>query len=145
MSLQDWHRNGWLAQHATNRQEIQNLLALAKRDLADCHTASLSADWRLSIAHNAALQLAMMALAAAGFRTIGAAHHYRAIQSLAHTVGVAPEIVALLDAFRKKRNMAEYERAGRTSDQEAREMAELAGQLEQMILQWLETNHPQLL
>jgi hypothetical protein len=47
----------------------------------------LSPDWRLNIAYNAALQAATAALAAAGYRASREAHHCRAIQSLAFTIG----------------------------------------------------------
>ena len=55
MTLRDWLRKGWLTEHRTSRQEIGDLLAAADRDLSDCRAVGLSADWRLSIAHNAAL------------------------------------------------------------------------------------------
>jgi hypothetical protein len=66
MSLADWVRNGWLQSHQTSRNEIKDLLAVVDRDLADSATEALSADWRMTIAYNAALQGATAALAAAG-------------------------------------------------------------------------------
>jgi hypothetical protein len=86
VSLRDWLKNGWLIEHQTSPQEIADLLGVVKRDLADCRTSGLSSDWRLSIAYNAALQAAAAALAAAGYRAAREAHHYRVIQSLAHTI-----------------------------------------------------------
>jgi hypothetical protein len=47
----------------------------------------LDTDWKLNIAHNAALQLSAAALAACGFRAARQAHHYRVIQSLTLTIG----------------------------------------------------------
>ena len=82
MSLQDWRRSAWLAEHVTSREEIGDLLSLIDRDLRDCRTPGLSADWRLSIAYNAALQVAVAALAAEGFRTTRESHHHRAIRLL---------------------------------------------------------------
>jgi hypothetical protein len=52
VSLQDWLKNGWLTEHKPSQQEIRDLLGVADRDLADCSTPGLSADWRLNIAHN---------------------------------------------------------------------------------------------
>ena len=66
----------------------------------------------LAIAYNAALQCAIAALAACGYRASREAHHYRVIQSLPHTIGADAKLVAQLDAFRKKRNVGDYERAG---------------------------------
>ena len=74
----------------------------------------LRADWRLAIAYNAAMQLAVAALAAAGYRASRESHHFRVIQSLAHTIGAASDTVAKLDQFRKKRNIGGYERAVET-------------------------------
>jgi hypothetical protein len=35
MTLEQWRDNGWLRPHNTSRQEIQNLLAIVKRDVQD--------------------------------------------------------------------------------------------------------------
>lgn len=83
MSLPDWLRSGWLIEHRTSRREIADLLGVVQRDLQDCQAAGLSADWRLNIAYNAALQAATAALAASGYRAARDSHHYRVIQSLA--------------------------------------------------------------
>ncbi len=65
VSLQDWLKKGWLVEHQTSRKEIADLLGMADRDLVQCQTPHLSADWQLGIAYNAALQAAIAALAAA--------------------------------------------------------------------------------
>src|SRR5712692_4899199 len=122
MSLPDWQKNGWLTTHQTSRQEIADLLGVVDRDLADSQTSGLSADWRLNIAYNAALQAATAALAASGYRASRDQHHYRVIQSLELTIGADRKVVNHLDAFRKKQNIGGYERAGGISEGEAREM-----------------------
>jgi hypothetical protein len=58
--------------------------------LRDCQISGLSADWQLNIAYNAALQVATVALAAAGHRAAKDAHHYRVIQSLTYTMPAGP-------------------------------------------------------
>jgi len=145
VSLQQWVSNGWLVPHQTSRQEIGDLLGLADRDLADAETTGLSADWRLNIAYNAALQAITAALAAAGYRAARDAHHFRVIQSLQFTLTANSTLVAQLDQFRKKRNIGGYERAGAVSDQEAKEMFELARRIRADVADWLQANHPQLL
>ena len=145
MTLQDWLLNGWLKPHTTSPKEISDLFALIDRDLTDCQAASLSADWRLNIAYNAALQAATVALAAAGYRAGRDSHHYRIIQSLAHTIAAPADLIALFDQFRKKRNIGEYERAGITSDQEAKEMFLLAKKIRDDVALWLRTNYPELM
>lgn len=145
MSLTDWARNGWIAEHRTSPQEIVDLLGVADRDLRDGAVKGLSEDWRLAIAYNAALQCATTALAACGYRASRDAHHYRVIQSLAYTIGVDAKLVAQLDAFRKKRNIGDYERAGLVSETEAREMLALAQALRKRVEKWLQQNYPYLL
>jgi len=121
------------------------LFALIERDLADCQAAGLSADWRLNIAYNAALQAATIALAASGYRSSRASHHYRIIQSLAHTIEAPASLIAHFDQFRKKRNISEYERAGSASDQEAKEMFLLAKKIRDEVAAWVLKTHPELM
>lgn len=145
MSLSTWRAYGWLVEHQPTAAEIRDLLAVVERDLADCDVEGLSPDWRLSIAYNAALQAAAAALTAAGFRPARESHHYRAIQSLAFTVGSPPRVISRLDLFRKKRNLGGYERAGLVSEQEANEMRALAREIADQVRGWLEERHPYLL
>ena len=44
MSLLNWHKNGWLRPHQTNRQQIADLLAIVDRDLAGQTTAEEAAE-----------------------------------------------------------------------------------------------------
>ena len=145
MSLSDWVKNGWLVAHKTSPQEIKDLLGVTDRDLRDCAAKGLSDDWRLAIAYNAALQCATAALAASGYRASREAHHFRIIQSLSFTLSVSPTTVGLLDAFRRKRNTSDYERAGVISAAEACEIASLAHELRQQLKMWLSRNHPELM
>jgi hypothetical protein len=145
MSLEDWLKNGWLVQHKTSTAEIKDLLAIADRDLADCRAQGLSADWRLNIAYNSALQAATAALAACGYRAARDAHHYRIIQSLSLTIEADPVLVRTFDVFRKKRNIGGYERAGMVSEQEAAEMIILAEEIREAVQIWLKFYHNELL
>jgi hypothetical protein len=79
MSLKNWLANGWLKPHQSTRQEISELFGVADRDRAACRTAGFDADWRMRIGYNAALQLAVAALAAAGYRAARESHHLRVI------------------------------------------------------------------
>lgn len=144
MSLEDWLRNGWLVEHKTGPAEISDLLAIADRDLVDCRVEGLSAEWKLNIAYNAALQAATAALAACGYRASREVHHYRVIQSLTFTIGADPSLVRRFDAFRKKRNIGGYERVGTVSDREATEMIALAEQLRRDVKEWIKSHHGDL-
>ncbi|MFO7686722.1 MAG: hypothetical protein R6V60_11570 [Desulfobacterales bacterium] len=140
MSLKSWLANGWLVAHRSSRQEITELFALVDRDLKDCQTEGLSGDWRFNIAYNAALQAATAALAAAGYRPAREAHHFRVIQSLAHTIGIDPDMIIQFDQFRKKRNVGGYERSGSISDHEVAEMIRLARELREKSQEWIRSN-----
>jgi hypothetical protein len=145
MSLSDWERNGWLTKHQTSPNEIRDLLQVVERDLADSDAEGLSADWRMNIAYNAALQAATIALAAAGYRAARESHHFRVIQSLRETIGVDAGVVATFDAFRKKRNITGYERIGLVSDADAEAMRTLAIRLRDDVVAWLTRHHGRLL
>lgn len=84
MSLKNWLNSGWLTEHKTSPEEIRNLLGVADRDLTDCQAVGLSADWRMNIAYNAALQVATTALL---FAAIGRAgiHTITGLFSRLHT------------------------------------------------------------
>jgi len=134
-----------LVEHRTSPQEIANLFAVADRDLKASSVRGLDNDWRLAIAYNAALQCGTIALAACGYRPGRDSHHHRVVQSLALTISAKPELIAQLDAFRKKRNVGDYEQAGLITEREAGEMVALARQLRKQVEDWLRTNHPALL
>ncbi|MEA3415383.1 MAG: hypothetical protein U9R02_04375 [Thermodesulfobacteriota bacterium] len=99
----------------------------------------------MNIAYNSALQTATAALAASGYRAVREAHHYRVVQSLAHTIKADAGLIALFDRFRKKRNISGYNHAGMISDQEAKEMVDVANRLRQKVEKWLYENHPNLM
>src|SRR5438876_9521378 len=145
MSLSGWVKAQWLIEQKSSPEGIANRLGVADRDLRDCQIKGLSEDARLAIAYNGALQSAMAALAAAGYRPSRDAHHYRTILSLEFTIGADTKLIAQLDAFRKKRNLGDYSIAGSTSKKEADEMVALAQQLRKDVEDWIHANYPQLL
>jgi hypothetical protein len=100
-------------------------------------------DWRFNIAYNAALQLASAALAAAGYLAERSNHHFRVIQSLEFTIAADAKTLRKFDLFRKKRNIADYERAETVSDLEAEEMRSLAASLRSSVAVWIKKNHPE--
>lgn len=144
VSLADWLANHWIVTHEPSVAEIADLWAVVDRDLEDAALARLSADWRLSIAYNAALQLATLALVAEGYRPGRERAHERAILSLRETAGIPAKTVDLLDAVRRKRNQNSYEHAGTTSAAEAQELVELVTTLHRDVRRWLRKTHPAL-
>jgi len=143
-SLEDWRKNGWVRDHNPSRQEIADLFAVADRDLVACQTPGLISDWRFNIAYNAALQFATAALAVAGYQAERSNHHFRIIQSLELTIAANATTIRTFDAFRKKRNISDYERADTISDLEAEEMRQLAEKLRKTVRAWIAAKHPSL-
>ena len=144
MTLRDWLASRWIIAHEPSRDEIADLFAVVDRDLKDAAVPRLSADWRLGISYNAALQLATLALAAEGYRPGRERAHERAILSLRDTVRIAGETVDVLDAVRRKRNQISYEHAGTTSDREAEEFYKTVARLRTEVVHWLKENHAEL-
>jgi hypothetical protein len=96
------------------------------------------------MSHNAALQLATLALGAEGFRLGRERAHERAILSLRDTAEVDPKIVDLLDAVRRTRNQITYEHAGATSVAEAQELHKVVTALRRDVVGWLKRKRPAL-
>jgi HEPN domain-containing protein len=144
MSLEDWLKDKLVVKHRPSAGEIAELLRICDRDLEEVEIIGLSPDWRLSIAHNAAVQAARVALAAVGYRARKEGQHYLVLQSLAFTIKTDPATIKHPDKFREKRNISDYERAGLVTEQEAKEMIALAKQLRRDVEQWLRAHHPGL-
>jgi len=61
------------------------------------------------------------------------------------TVGTGDSAIRTFDSFRKKRNIADYERAHTISDREADEMLKLAHRLRKDVQEWIATSYPELM
>ena len=144
VSLEDWLESGQLRVHKVNKREIAELLKAVDRDLADSQLQGLSADRRFAIAYSAALLVATLALAASGYRAQQEGHHYWSIQSLAFTMKLDAKTIDRLNTFRRKRNIADYERVGMVSEKEIGSMLALARELRATVVEWLKENHPEL-
>jgi len=64
---------------------------------------------------------------------------------LAVTIGADTRLVGQFDLFRKKWNIGGYERAGIVSDQEAKEMINVAERIRQEINDCLQARHTDLI
>lgn len=143
MSLKQWADNGWLRPHVTSAQEISGLLAIVERDLADAR-GDISSDWRFGIAYNAALKLCTILLQTSGYRPEKTLQHYRTIAALPLILGQERSDDAdYLETCRRKRNIAEYDMAGVTTEKDASELADFATELFRDVLEWLGNNHPE--
>ena len=120
MSLKDLLNQGRLRQHKTSKKEIENLLALVRRDIKDARVEGLSSDRRFACAYNAVLQLATILLYCKGYKPEGTGHHFTVFQAMKIIMG--NNYYALADYFdscRSKRNITDYDYAGAISDLEA--------------------------
>jgi len=60
------------------------------------------------------------------------------------TIAANATTIRTFDAFRKKRNISDYERADTISDLEAEEMRQLAEKLRKTVRAWIAAKHPSL-
>lgn len=146
MRLKKLLAEGQLRKHKTSPREIEELLAVVERDLKDANQPGLSLDRCFTTVYNAALQLATMALHAAGYRTAGHGHHWATFHVLPEIMGSKTQSRAdYLDACRTKRNVADYDRAGEISEGEVAEILDEVRQFRADLLEWLGNHHSHLL
>jgi hypothetical protein len=117
------------------------------RDLQDASLAGLSSDRTFTTAYNAALQLAKMAIACAGYRVAFGAGHHQAMFEAVKLVALGPTSFNLADYFdtcRRKRNALDYDAAHVTSDTEAQELLQKVREFQQLVEDWIRQQQPQL-
>lgn len=139
MSLEIWARNDWLKPHETSRQELDGLLSIVARELADSQVEGVSADGRFNHAYRAAVTLATVLLLASGYTPArGQSHHYRTIEAMSEILGPrAKDDVAYLQSCRAKRNAAEYDAANEATETEVDELVAFAKELSKTVQTWL--------
>jgi len=127
MNLKDLLNQGRLRQHKTSKKEIENLLALVRRDIKDSKVEGLSMDGKFSCAYNAVLQLTTILLYCKGYELEGLGHHFTVFQIMKIIMGTDYYTLAdYFDSCRSKRNITDYDYAGTISDLEAEELTEEA-------------------
>lgn len=145
--MNDWLADGSLKPHAATRTEIARLLTVADRNLADANVRGLSADRAFATAYEAALQLAIIVVRASGYRcsSSAAGHHWRTIALVAEFMG--PDQIdrsRYLDACRRSRNQADYDRVDVVSRDDVEELLQEALSMRADVMTWLESEHPEL-
>lgn len=140
MTLENLLRIGKLKAHAADEGEIARLLESAERALKDASVAGLSSDSCLDLAYRGLMQASLAAVMANGYRpaTSEPGHHQLLIQALPKTIGMAPERVQVLEAYRKARNQMDY-RGVPVSDAVAQECVEDGRRLLDDVRAWIET------
>ena len=101
---------GQLKAHPTDVEEIDRLLAAARRNLQDAGVVGISAETRFDAAYKCIMQSALAALMIHGYRpdTNRPGHHATLLQCLPLTMGAESKKVVVLDALRRQRNVADY-------------------------------------
>lgn len=145
MTLKNLLRTKQLVEHSTDRRQLQRMLVAARRSLEDSCCKAISAETRLDAAYRAITQASMVALWANGFRpnTRSPGHHLTMIQALGTSIDLPMEQIALLDAFRIKRNAINY--TGEEVDLlSVNECSDAATGLLKAVHIWLERSRPEL-
>src|SRR4030042_4159178 len=138
MNLKNLLNQGRLRQHKTSKKEIENLIALARRDIKDSKVKELSSDRRFACAYNAVLQLATLFLYCKGYEPEGTGHHFIVFQAMKIIMGNNyHKLVDYFDSCRSKRNITDYDYAGAISDSEAKELIKEAERFLEVTIDWL--------
>lgn len=124
---------------------IKRLLSAAERNIADSHIMEVSSENRFDAAYKAIMQLSNAALQANGYRTLTSkpGHHMTMIQVLSQTIGLDKQIVIVLDALRKQRNVADYS-GDIVPNSAVNECVSHAENLLHDVTAWLTENKPDL-
>jgi len=126
-----------------SRDELEKLYRVIRRDIKAAGNRKMDDDWRFAAAYNAALQSAAAALKASGYEVPKAGGaHFQTIESLKLTIGDDGTIVDQLQKFRAKRGGGIYEETDIASDQEIKELRNLAMELFERVRVCINKQHP---
>lgn len=145
MTLQNLLAIQRLLAFEASRDDIQRLLAAARRNLADSAVDAISPENRFDAAYKCIMQCAMAALWANGYRTTTSqpGHHQTAIQSLTLTIGLDAKTMVVLDTLRKQRNISDYD-GDPISPSSVEECLKQADALLRRLTSWLAQQRPDL-
>lgn len=132
--------------HHSSKQELDELRAVVRRDLADAALPALSEDRKFATAYNAALQAARMAVACAGYRVAAVpGHHALSFECAGLALGrPARKFVLFFDSCRRKRNVIDYTGVQIATTTEAAELRQRAQEFIALVEAWIAATHPPL-
>lgn len=143
MTWQDLLNAQRVRAHKTGPEEIHNLRAVVERDLKDAKLGALSDDRRFATAYNAVLQLTKIVIACEGYRVVGLGHHQTTFQALEIAMGPSISVLsAYFDFCRRQRNQVDYDMANVATEAEATLIVQKAEEFQQLVEDWMRTNHP---
>ena len=105
-ALSNLAKIGKIKAEPMNRAEIDRMLVMARKRLADSSYSQVSQEGRFTSVYNAIHGAALAALRWHGYRS---ENRYIVFQSLGHTLAWLVSQWRVLDAAHQKRNLAEYE------------------------------------
>jgi hypothetical protein len=130
--------------HETSKSELDDLRSAVARNVRDAAIVELSADNRFGLAYEAALLLAKMVLACAGYRVKGQGAHQTTFAALPLVLGPSiSQTASYFDRCRRKRNEISYDMADVATDTEVKEILGKTQQLQQTVETWIANSHPQ--
>jgi hypothetical protein len=145
MDFKRWLAEDRLRAHKTNRDEIQGLLEIVRRDVNDAAVPDLSFDRRFLIAYEGALTLSTIPLYCAGYETYGKGHHWLTFRLLPDVMGEKyTDLAQYFDQCRTKRNVGTYDRGGQISQSEVDELIGEVTAFRDSVMEWLKQHHPDL-
>jgi hypothetical protein len=128
-----------------NKIEMERLLELARRELADAGVKGLSPDGSFEHSYNAALTVATVVVRANGERIHGPDHHRLTFDRFGQLNGARwANIADYLQHSRRRRNNAAYDFAGSVSVKEASELRQQTSGLLNDVEEWLAKSRPDL-
>lgn len=132
--------------HQSSTQEIDELRAVVRRDLADAALPALSEDRRFATAYNAALQVARMATACSGYRVAAVpGHHALSFECAGLALGKQADLFVLFfDGCRRKRNVIDYTGVQIATSTEAAELLQRTQEFSALVELWIKNTHPHL-
>lgn len=144
MTLENLLRIGSIKRHQPSDAGLLRLLEAARQGVKDAEIPLLSAGSRFDMAYKAIMQCALLAMMANGYRSSSNApgHHATLIQSLPKTIGILEGQMALLDQFRRKRNLHDYTGID-VSEKEADACVLSAAELLGTVEAWLQEHRPE--
>lgn len=145
MSLENLLKIGQLKEHPVQAEEIERLLAAARRNLRDAEVREISPETRFDAAYKAIMQSALAALMMHGYRpdTNRPGHHVTVLQSTPLTIGLSSSRMVVLDVLRRQRNVADY--TGEDIDESTAENCIVeANRLIDDVVAWRKSNRPEL-
>ncbi|MBI3818968.1 MAG: hypothetical protein HY286_09790 [Planctomycetes bacterium] len=143
MSWQKLLTSNRVEPHITSKAEIDSLRQMVERDLADADIKQLSDDRRFIIAYSAALTLAKITIACAGYRIkgVGGAHQ-TTFEALRLAMGESVQTQAIyFDRCRTVRNDLSYDSGGTVTENEVEEILDEVRDFNVEVESWISKNH----